>query len=1057
MADEPVSRLTVEIAATTGELSEGLVNGIAAVDEFLASLEEAQSKIPDLNIPNLDKTRNELTAVASNLTQLVTGLRNGTISTQQFDAAVSVAAQEVAKLGRATGAIDARGIQSLTSQTTALGGAMEGAGAGFEKGTSLVSRFTSEAGKSHGELTKVSRAIEQVALQSIGLEGPIGRGTSALLAFGAGTTAVVGFGVALAGLQTIYDAFTAKAREAQEEAAKLAPALIRAGLARDPLAAATHDVETLRDALKAQNDEIDRTLSFRAQLGGVLVALGPVGQAINPFGTVLDQFPKVVAAAKQTNDALTEGVRQVGDVENRLAKEHFDRLTQSIALGQASLQQQNEAAARLSYYQSLLKRGIADEETRFNVQARVNQLIDAQRAAQQRVTDATRGTIEAQRDLLAASPARELAAQAGAAATSLLALRDGGRDVSIALIGATTTAKALGDALNSGTLTTADFTTTLAALNRLKKAIAEVAPAEPIVIDAFLRLDTSGLSKAVDDLAKSLPPIVVPPPLKPTVDGINEVVTAGRGLLQTADAMGAIGAGARQSVDGVLSLLGAIDQVNKAKAAGTSTLSGSIGAAGAVLGIVAGLGSLLGGESEFAKIQRENNTRLRELAQHLDGFAANAGNQQRVGQAAAIAGAPDSAVQRAIQNSFITFQDAAHQVAAVNEALRPLGVTFEQINAVAQANGIQLLSQDGYVVASAFKQVAESVGLTIASLTRFGTSIDAQRNKADLQQRIFDPTAGNDPVKTLERERDLFVQNLGASLTGGIANLDLTTAGGQEAFRDFLKTVFEKAEKGLKAGELGTFGSLDALLPDLGTSADALNEILNSVAQAVLNFGTSIDDQRRQMDLQRKLFDPGSLGDATAKLQDDLTLLGNLGPALRAQLAGIDVSTVDGQALLRTFLQNLFTKISTGALTADDLGTFTGLGDLLPVIDDSADALNSFTTSVQQATAEMLNVPTGFKVERARWAATLAQATPQIQPFNPLPGLEIIPSAPLDLATVNGTSGGSTQPIINNTFTGDIIIDGSGDPAATYDAFMAAARQKSLSTFGTTTKWSELR
>lgn len=156
---------------------------------------------------------------------------------------------------------------------------------------------------------------------------------------------------------------------------------------------------------------------------------------------------------------------------------------------------------------------------------------------------------------------------------------------------------------------------------------------------------------------------------------------------------------------------------------------------------------------------------------------------------------------------------------------------------------------------------------------------------------------------------------------------------------------------------------------------------------------------------------------------DALTQLGTLAPQIvKDFFAGIDLSDGISEseiAEIRRQSQKLVEQFLAGALNPDDLLGFKTPEEFAAFILNWLDALNRMTEATNEATRAMINVPTGFKLERLRFESQNPFVNPniiqQITPLHP----PLTPTSPFPPGIV--PSGGGTV-----NFNVDIDIDGTG-------------------------------
>jgi hypothetical protein len=156
---------------------------------------------------------------------------------------------------------------------------------------------------------------------------------------------------------------------------------------------------------------------------------------------------------------------------------------------------------------------------------------------------------------------------------------------------------------------------------------------------------------------------------------------------------------------------------------------------------------------------------------------------------------------------------------------------------------------------------------------------------------------------------------------------------------------------------------------------DQAKEAIDRMVEAATHFGKGISDQQRQLETQAKLGLGGFSPDAqVSRLQIDRKIeLDNLelDPKLEQKIRGLDLTTEAGRKAFFEFQQMLFEMARNGKLTAEQLGKFGSVDELLGPINDAADGINGFKDAVDAATKSLsdFNIPSGFKTAAFAFAA----------------------------------------------------------------------------------------
>lgn len=250
------------------------------------------------------------------------------------------------------------------------------------------------------------------------------------------------------------------------------------------------------------------------------------------------------------------------------------------------------------------------------------------------------------------------------------------------------------------------------------------------------------------------------------------------------------------------------------------------GLAGAIAGIVGAASSIANAlfgqsesEKEIAAALKANAEEIARASLELTGALKSARNIAQAGNAARILAAAGIPTSKPLENSGVT----AGSFQFVLKTLRDLGVSLGELNAIAEDNGIQLLDSEGRIIAGAFAQIAERLGITEDALTRWGASLDAQRNKLDLRALV----AGIDrsPIQRITEELGLLV-GADSPLKNLFKGLNADTAQGRTQIRAALANILGLIDANkLTIEHLGTLTGIDDLTSIIRNVATALNEM----------------------------------------------------------------------------------------------------------------------------------------------------------------------------------------------------------------------------------------
>ncbi|MGI8765044.1 MAG: hypothetical protein ACR2KM_00835, partial [Gemmatimonadaceae bacterium] len=222
---------------------------------------------------------------------------------------------------------------------------------------------------------------------------------------------------------------------------------------------------------------------------------------------------------------------------------------------------------------------------------------------------------------------------------------------------------------------------------------------------------------------------------------------------------------------------------------------------------------------------------------------------------------------------------------------------------------------------------------------------------------------------------------------------------------------------------------------------DQLRTGFLDAAKAAFAFSSSFSDQNTLAELRDKIAGKTTPADDLAR---NVALIQSIGKNLIGS-SKFDTTTKVGQDALRANLAGLVEGLANKSIDPSAFGGFSNLSELTGVVGSVIDALNGMQTSVSAVTQSMQNVAPYFKVDAARYNATLPNTlTSGGAGFGgELSALRsaIIPNVPATL-----------------TFSGDININGTNkEPQQIATEVLNEFQRRSLAASGTTTKWSQIQ
>lgn len=221
-----------------------------------------------------------------------------------------------------------------------------------------------------------------------------------------------------------------------------------------------------------------------------------------------------------------------------------------------------------------------------------------------------------------------------------------------------------------------------------------------------------------------------------------------------------------------------------------------------------------------------NNTRLAELNQTILGFnPASAGNQRAAGQAltAAIAGGATGKIRTL--EAFSNLQD---QINVLQPYLSSVGLSFQQLAAIAKNLGINIFDKNGRLIAGALSQLLDAINLNANIITRWN---DHSLSDLKDQTAISNAIVGiADSAAQRWKDNIAILTKLAPRLGNQFSGIDVSTVSGQNLARQIMQQILTQIQMGLlTTADLGDLQGLNELLSLLNPLADSLNEMKDAV------------------------------------------------------------------------------------------------------------------------------------------------------------------------------------------------------------------------------------
>jgi len=295
------------------------------------------------------------------------------------------------------------------------------------------------------------------------------------------------------------------------------------------------------------------------------------------------------------------------------------------------------------------------------------------------------------------------------------------------------------------------------------------------------------------------------------------------------------------------------------------------------------------------------------------------------------------------------------------------------------------------------------VGGFTGAIGDFRTALTALRGPLD-PSRGGTIGAGFTSVQQLiERLADIQRETDGRSFTQNIL-------GG--VLREFGTSL---AEVSAIADELNVtlFDSAGRIIPEaFGLLADKIELNIRRLTE----WSNTLDDTRQRMELEANVFDFEATAQRT--IQQGIAQLQTLAPAIFDKFFGSIDPNNAGQveAALRLLTRTLLDNVAS---LSGDFDALFGRDELIQIIELVESGLDGLAKAANEVTASLLNVPQGFKLERARFEATLARTVDSIAgTFDSIEIDKIKPGA----LTLTGRQSLDTVQDQNISAGGDVFI-----------------------------------
>jgi hypothetical protein len=325
--------------------------------------------------------------------------------------------------------------------------------------------------------------------------------------------------------------------------------------------------------------------------------------------------------------------------------------------------------------------------------------------------------------------------------------------------------------------------------------------------------------------------------------GADRLLETGSALVsvfgELASVMSGLDTGASQVLSGVGSAIDGVRALKEQRAAVArgekADITAVLGGFGQVVGAITSVGQAIFGQSErqreIASMLRRNAEAIEQAALELRGLLTASSQAAMAQNVARFAGSED-ARQALAAISLLRSNPAGNEYADQQTAalLAQYGLSMAELRRLANETGVSVFDSKGRIVYDALDDLAQMLGITVESLSRFGEGFDTLTRLANARAQLFG--YANDPGRVLADQVDIF-----GKMAPKLAEAYGVKAGAtEEELRKALQDLFTLATSpgGFSGdpGALGGFTSIDQFLSailGLSGSLDKMKEGVDGV------------------------------------------------------------------------------------------------------------------------------------------------------------------------------------------------------------------------------------
>lgn len=310
----------------------------------------------------------------------------------------------------------------------------------------------------------------------------------------------------------------------------------------------------------------------------------------------------------------------------------------------------------------------------------------------------------------------------------------------------------------------------------------------------------------------------------PALEAFNDTLEAVRNITSSfgdlADALADVSPALAGSLQGVETFLNGLGRFKAGQSKGG--VLGALGQVSGGIGMVAGIASVFAalnaGNQELVQAMDENEKALRDLRLTLSGFRTTFDAQRSA------LGFIDQTQDRNPLGQTNLFMKVTEDT---TRRLAAFGLTIDQLVALGESFGIDVLDSKGRIIVSSLDALEEAIRRTRLSVEQFASTLDGQRTLLGARREIFDVTS---PVAAAQDQLKL-LNMIAPNLFGDLANLDLSSGAARAVLEKRLQELITGLLEGTITPEMiGGFESVQEFIDSLLSADKALDAFSDTLA-----------------------------------------------------------------------------------------------------------------------------------------------------------------------------------------------------------------------------------